>query len=189
MEFSFCFYDVRATFLLEGKESFRVLRDGGIGFLGLGEESKSHTGKNGTFHICVLSMEARGQGCTSARDVKHGLTDDEWSGGLLRHCDYISQRPYNQRSYILPMCKRELFNFGLKSLIELGRMGDIRNNDKYFFKKQCDKGSVFFFHILPYFDFFFSLKKYYFEQFLTASSILRTGKELKSGFLCSCRPQ
>ena len=47
---------------MKEKESFRVLRDGGIGFLGLGEESKSHTGKNGTFHICVLSMEARERG-------------------------------------------------------------------------------------------------------------------------------
>lgn len=83
------------------------------------------------------------------------------------------------------MCKRQLFNFGLKSLLELGRMGDIRNNDKlFFFFKQCDKGSVFFFHILPYFDFFFSFKKHYFEQFLTASNILRTGKGTKKWLSC-----
>lgn len=36
--------------------------DGGIGFLGLRKEIKLHTCKNGTFHICVLSMEARDKG-------------------------------------------------------------------------------------------------------------------------------
>lgn len=83
------------------------------------------------------------------------------------------------------MYKRQLFNFGLKSLLELGRMGDIRNNDKHFFFLNNVIRDLFFPSIsYLILTFSFSFKKHYFEQFLTASSILRTGKGTKKWLSC-----